>query len=119
MIEQRFDLDARITSAQASVDRVRALMTKAQNLGEVVSLESELSRREGDLESLKAQKRKLDDLNRRFEAVAYSQVQHTAHLSRESDLKLFFDLYQRQGQDSFVVHRVKVRHSYISSLPQG
>lgn len=56
------DLDARIASAQASVERVRALLAKAQNLGEVVSLEAEVSRRESDLESLKARQRKFADL---------------------------------------------------------
>jgi hypothetical protein len=56
------DLDARVSTAQASVDRVRALMGKAQTIGDVVSLESELSRREADLESLKSQQRKLADL---------------------------------------------------------
>lgn len=56
------DLDARIATAQASVDRVRALMARAQTIGEIVALESELSRREADLESLRAQKRRLDDL---------------------------------------------------------
>src|SRR2546421_11746778 len=56
------DLDARIATAQASVDRVRALLAKAQSMGDIVSIESELSRREADLESLRAQKRKLDDL---------------------------------------------------------
>jgi hypothetical protein len=56
------DLDARITVAQASVDRVRALLARAQNLNEIVQLESEVSRREADLESLKARQRKLGDL---------------------------------------------------------
>lgn len=60
--EQVADVDARLANAQASVDRVRALMARAQTIGEITSLESELSRREGDLESLKARKRKLDDL---------------------------------------------------------
>jgi hypothetical protein len=56
------DLNARIQTQQASVDRVRALLAKAQTIGEVTSLESELSRREADLESLKGQQRSLDDL---------------------------------------------------------
>jgi hypothetical protein len=60
--DQVTDLDARIATGQASVDRVRELLAKAQNIGEIVSLESELSRREADLESLKSRKRKLDDL---------------------------------------------------------
>jgi Domain of unknown function (DUF4349) len=60
--EQVADVDARLANAQASVDRIRALMARAQTIGEITSLESELSRREGDLESLQARKRKLDDV---------------------------------------------------------
>ncbi|MDT5036139.1 MAG: hypothetical protein QOE03_1324 [Micromonosporaceae bacterium] len=60
--DQVTDVDARIATGQAGVDRVRDLLARAQNIGEIVSLESELSRREADLESLKSRKRKLDDL---------------------------------------------------------
>src|SRR5437763_563739 len=56
------DLAARIQAQQASVDRVRALLAKAQTIGEVTSVESELYRRDSDLESLQGQKRALDDL---------------------------------------------------------
>ena len=55
------DLDARIVSQQASVDRVRALMAKANTVGEVFSVESELARREADLAALQARKRSLAD----------------------------------------------------------
>jgi Domain of unknown function (DUF4349) len=60
--EEVADVDARLANAQASVDRIRALMVKAQTIGDITSLESELSRREGDLESLQARKRKLNDV---------------------------------------------------------
>jgi hypothetical protein len=56
------DLAARIQAQQASVDRVRALLAKAQTVAEITSVEGELSRRESDLESLKGQQRSLDDL---------------------------------------------------------
>jgi hypothetical protein len=56
------DLAARIQAQQASVDRVRGLLAKAQTIAEITSVESELSRREADLESLKGQQRSLDDL---------------------------------------------------------
>jgi hypothetical protein len=59
--DQVTDVDARIATGQAGVNRVRELLAKAQNIGDIVSLESELSRREADLESLKARKQKLDD----------------------------------------------------------
>ncbi len=59
---QVIDLAARIQAQQASVDRVRALLAKAQSISEITSIESELARRESDLESLQAQQRNLDDL---------------------------------------------------------
>lgn len=55
------DLDARLASQQTSVDRVRALLARAQTIGEVVSVESELARREADLAALQARKRGLSD----------------------------------------------------------
>ncbi|MDO8361382.1 MAG: DUF4349 domain-containing protein [Actinomycetota bacterium] len=50
------DLDAQILSAAASVNRVRALLDEASNLGEVVQLEGELSSRQTHLEQLLAQR---------------------------------------------------------------
>jgi hypothetical protein len=60
--EQVVDVDARIATAQASVDRVRALIARAGTIGEITALESELARREADLESLRARQRKLAGL---------------------------------------------------------
>lgn len=59
LTQQMVDVDSRVKTQQASVDRVRALMADAKTLAEVVSLESELSRREADLESLKRQQQEL------------------------------------------------------------
>ncbi|SEG08879.1 protein of unknown function [Actinacidiphila yanglinensis] len=56
---QVVDVKSRITSQQASVARVRALMDKATDLTDVVSLEGELSTRESALESLEAQQKSL------------------------------------------------------------
>lgn len=52
---QFVDTESRLKSMRASVERVRALMAKANDLGQVVALEGELSRRESDLESLESQ----------------------------------------------------------------
>lgn len=49
------DLDSRVKTMRASIERVRALMGKATRISEVVQLESELARREADLESLSGQ----------------------------------------------------------------
>ncbi|MFC9293427.1 DUF4349 domain-containing protein [Streptomyces sp. NPDC057011] len=59
--EKVADIGSRVASQQASVARVREMMGKASALSEVVMLESELSRRQSDLESLLAQQTALKD----------------------------------------------------------
>jgi Domain of unknown function (DUF4349) len=54
------DVSSRVGSAQASIDRLRTLFGRAVKVGDVIALESELSQREADLESLQAQQRALD-----------------------------------------------------------
>jgi hypothetical protein len=53
------DVDSRVRSAQASIDRLRVLFSRAVRIGDVISLETELAQREADLESLQAQQRSL------------------------------------------------------------
>jgi hypothetical protein len=50
--DQLVDVHSRITSQQASVTRVRALLAKANSISDIVSIEGELTQREADLESL-------------------------------------------------------------------
>jgi VIT1/CCC1 family predicted Fe2+/Mn2+ transporter len=57
--EQVVDVTSRIESQRAGLDRMRALMAKANTVGEIVSVESELTRREADLESLLAKQKNL------------------------------------------------------------
>jgi len=52
---QYVDTQSRLKTMRASVERVRALLADAKDLGQVVTLESEMSRREADLESLESQ----------------------------------------------------------------
>ncbi len=52
--DQVADLDSRLATQRASVERVRALLAKAQVIADVVALEAQLAQREGDLESLQA-----------------------------------------------------------------
>ncbi len=53
------DVDARVASMQASIARVRAILSRADRIGDVVSVEGELSRRTTELESLQARQRAL------------------------------------------------------------
>jgi len=58
---QYVDTESRVKTMQASVDRVRALMSRATKLGDVVALEAELSRRQADLEATQSQLAALKD----------------------------------------------------------
>ena len=49
------DIDSRVESARAALDRIRALMDRATTLGTVIRLEGVLSNRQADLEALLAQ----------------------------------------------------------------
>jgi uncharacterized protein DUF4349 len=60
---QIIDVASRVKTQQASVDRIRTLLAQANSVSEIVSIESELTRREADLESLQAQQRSLADLS--------------------------------------------------------
>ena len=53
--KQIVDTESRLKTMRSSVDRVRALMTKAEDLTQIVTLEAEVSRRQADLEALEAQ----------------------------------------------------------------
>jgi hypothetical protein len=55
------DLDSRVATQTRSVARVRDLLARAKSLQDVVLMESELARREADLESVQARQRALAD----------------------------------------------------------
>ena len=59
--EQVVDVDSRIGTQRASLERIRTLLAKANTIGEIVSIETELTRREADLESLLAKQKALAD----------------------------------------------------------
>ncbi|HVQ18942.1 MAG TPA: DUF4349 domain-containing protein [Actinomycetes bacterium] len=59
--QQVVDVRSRVASARASVSRIRVLLDQATTLGQVVRIESQLSRREADLEALLATQRSLAD----------------------------------------------------------
>lgn len=55
------DLDARINALRATIGRLNALVEKAKNIDDLITLESAISDRQGELESLEAQQRYLAD----------------------------------------------------------
>ncbi|WP_431728718.1 DUF4349 domain-containing protein [Verrucosispora sp. TAA-831] len=60
--EETVDLDARIATQRARVESARRLLDRAESITDLISLENELARREADLASLEAKKRRLADL---------------------------------------------------------
>jgi hypothetical protein len=59
--DQLVDLDVRIANARTSVANVREFMDQATDLNQLVMLESELTRRQTELEQLEAQQRNLGE----------------------------------------------------------
>lgn len=58
---QVVDVEARLRAQERSVRRVEQLLAEAEDLGDVISVESELARRQADLDSLKSQQAYLAD----------------------------------------------------------
>ncbi|MEV5714517.1 DUF4349 domain-containing protein [Amycolatopsis mediterranei] len=57
--EQVVDVEARLATQRASVERIRALLAKAESVSEIASVEGELTSREATLESLEQQRNSL------------------------------------------------------------
>jgi hypothetical protein len=53
------DVDTRVANQRASITRIRTLLGGATKLGDIITVEDELTRREADLESLEARQRAL------------------------------------------------------------
>ena len=56
------DLESRTATQRAGVERIRSLLEQATTLDDILALETELTRRQADLESLDAQRAALTDL---------------------------------------------------------
>jgi len=56
------DVEARIETQQASLDRLQALLAEAERIEDILAIETELTQRIGELESLKARQEQLASL---------------------------------------------------------
>ncbi|MGH8827820.1 MAG: DUF4349 domain-containing protein, partial [Jiangellaceae bacterium] len=56
------DTESRIASQKASIERIRALLAQATDIGEIISIESELASREAGLDALLGQQKELSAL---------------------------------------------------------
>ncbi|GAA1968994.1 hypothetical protein GCM10009798_31960 [Nocardioides panacihumi] len=58
---QVIDVDERVKSARASIDRITTLLSRAEKIGDIMAIEAQLSQREADLNSLLRQQAHLAD----------------------------------------------------------
>jgi len=58
---QVIDIGVRVRAQEESLERIELLLARAQNLRQIIAIESQLSRRQADLDSLKAQQAFLAD----------------------------------------------------------
>jgi len=109
---QFVDTASRLKTMRASVERVRALMSQAKDLGQVVTLEGELSQREADLESLESQ------LNALKDSVARSQLAVSLSTpGNEPVVRAGFTGGLRSGWDAFVASASGLLTGIGAALP--
>lgn len=58
---QVIDVDTRVATQEASLARLQRFLRQATNVDDMIRIESEIARRQGELESLKAQQKYLSD----------------------------------------------------------
>lgn len=88
--EEVVDVESRITTQRASVNRIRELMDQATKLTDVVTLEGELSSRQADLESLLARQSSLKDRTT-LATINLSLSENPVNASGEDDDPGFLD----------------------------
>lgn len=82
--DQVVDLDGRLRTSQASAERLRALVGEARSTGDIVAIETELAKREAEIESVQGRLRLL-----------HSQVDLAtinARLTERADLEISGDV---------------------------
>jgi Domain of unknown function (DUF4349) len=100
--EEVVDLDARIATQQARVASGRRLLASAKTLNDLVMLEGEVAKREADLASLEAKKRRLDDLTALSTITATLLGPDAAAVIPEEESKLGFVAGLEGGWEAFV-----------------
>lgn len=80
------DVDARIRAQQASLRRIEVLFDRAQSISDIVRVEAELNRRQGDLDALDARRGYLADQTAMATITVHLAAKRSAVPAEESDL---------------------------------
>jgi hypothetical protein len=112
------NVDSRVRSAEQSIRQLQLLFDQATTLGQVITLERELSRRQADLEALEAQQRALRS------QTTMSTIVVTVRLTEKAEKPPADDESQdgfvagvKQGWDGFVTFVVGAGHALGLVLP--
>jgi PIN domain nuclease of toxin-antitoxin system len=111
------DIDSRVATQKRSVERVRALLGRATTLNEIVMLESELAKRESDLEAVQASQRSLTDRADLATVTAVLRTPEVAAQTVEADDDEGFLAGLEQGWDAVVASTTVVLTVLGALLP--
>ena len=113
------DVGSRVASARASILQLRTLFNRATKLGDIITLESQLSERESNLEALEAQQRALTDQTN-LSTIAVLVTRPVAVSARpHQDSTSGFVGGLNQGWDALVTTFAAVAHALGAVLPLG
>jgi hypothetical protein len=116
---QLADVNSRVKSAQESIDQLRLLFSRATRLGDVITLERELSQRQADLEALQAQQRSLDaQTTMSTIMVSIGTPDVVAQVKKDEDQAGFVSGIKK-GWDGMVTFVVGTAHAVGLVLPLG
>lgn len=96
--DQVVDVESRIASQKASVERARDLMDKADELSDIVTLEGQLSTRQAELEGLQAQQASLKE---RTSLATITLVLSETEVKKEKDNETGFTDALNSGWGAF------------------
>ncbi len=113
------DVDARVTSARDAITSLRRLYVRAKTLGQIITLESQLSQRQADLESLLAQQRSLAEQTTmsRITVTVAKPPKSADPTPEKSDEQAGFVTGLKQGWDALVTFVVGLGHVVGVVLP--
>ncbi|RYJ04995.1 MAG: DUF4349 domain-containing protein [Actinomycetales bacterium] len=98
---QVIDIAARVRSQKLSLARIQALMARAETLSQVISIESQLSQRQAELDSLEQQQKYLADQTAESTINVYLSLTDAGATTEDEDDANGFLAGLKDGWDAF------------------
>jgi len=116
---QVVDVRSRVRTAEDSLASLQRLFVRATELGEIITLERELSQRQADLESLLAQQRTLAQQTEMSTITVTVSRTSVPKPKPQDDERAGFVSGLKQGWDAFTTFVVGTGHAIGVALPLG